>query len=355
MSKRINNFEVENYEKTRLKIKSTYTAIPKITDGVVSINDKLVEITDDFKVLTTEQLTSSDFVNSCTEITVTSYNIAEALKTSMTLLMNDTFDRIKKVEDNSQAYKDDLAESENAIKNSLEKISGLKDIDVSQPSMDGGNGAGSASNTSSENEGLSVASEEPVTETPSSVENTSAGDENTSLDSGEQRNLLDESSSDTSSTGLDPQRNLLDGATDANSSATYDSRAVTGELSPGTEAQTYDAPAYELSDEEFRQFAATVYAEASELPNHVDSDTLAVASTMLNRADNWGQSVQQVISAPGQFVGYQNSKYYKAYNNLDVISPAQMDAIKTALGGQRNTNAMYFYGDGTQNHFRVNY
>ena len=348
MSKLIINFEVENYDKTRLKIKSTYTAIPKITDGVVLVNDKLIEITDDFRILTTQLLTSSDFTNKCNEITTTSYNIAEALKSSMISLMNDTFDRIKNVEDNSQAYKDDLAEAEKALNNSLEKISGLKEVTTSQSFMDNGSSVSIASNMPNENEDLSIASVESDTDTPVALDN-----KNASLD--EQRNLLEESSSDISSSGLDPHRNLLDGVTDDTSGATYESRDVTGTLSPGTEAHTFDAPAYELSDEEFRQFAATVYAEASERPEYVDSDTLAVASTMLNRADNWGQSVQQVISAPGQFSGYQNSKYYRAYNNLDVISPEQMNAIKTVLGGQRNTNAMYFYGDGKQNHFRVNY
>ena len=121
MSKLIINFEVENYDKTRLKIKSTYTAIPKITDGVVLVNDKLIEITDDFRILTTQLLTSSDFTNKCNEITTTSYNIAEALKSSMISLMNDTFDRIKNVEDNSQAYKDDLAEVANMLFNNIQQ------------------------------------------------------------------------------------------------------------------------------------------------------------------------------------------------------------------------------------------
>lgn len=133
--------------------------------------------------------------------------------------------------------------------------------------------------------------------------------------------------------------------------------AVSGSLSPGTSATTFAAQPYNLSDEEYKVFCATVYAEAAEGNAYTTSDTMGVSSAILNRVESgrWGgNNVVDVVSAKGQFsgYGYQNRKFAAAMSNPDVISPEMRAAIDRTLAGERNTNGMSFAGNGTYNKFR---
>lgn len=133
--------------------------------------------------------------------------------------------------------------------------------------------------------------------------------------------------------------------------------SVSGTLSPGTTANTFQAKAYNLSPEEYKTLCATVYAEAAEGNSYTTSDTMGVTSTILNRveAGNWGgTTVTDVVSAKGQFSGYgsQNAKFAAAMSNPDVISPEMRAAIDRTLAGERNTTGQSFSGNGTHNSFR---
>lgn len=124
--------------------------------------------------------------------------------------------------------------------------------------------------------------------------------------------------------------------------------------SPGT-VEPYQATAYNFNPQEYREFCATVYAEAAEGNEYTPSDTMGVASVMLNRFESGGyNSIVDVLSAPNQFGGYgpQNQKFAAAMNDPSVISAEMMQAINETLAGTRNTHGSSFSGNGTHNSFR---
>lgn len=132
---------------------------------------------------------------------------------------------------------------------------------------------------------------------------------------------------------------------------------IPGSISPGTTANTFPAQAYNLSPEEYNALCATIYAEAAEGNSYTVSDSMGVASAILNRLEsgNWGGStVTDIISAKGQFsgYGYQNQKFAAAMSNPSVIPPEMRAAIDRTLAGERNTTGQSFSGNGTHNSFR---
>ncbi len=132
---------------------------------------------------------------------------------------------------------------------------------------------------------------------------------------------------------------------------------IPGTHSPGTLNYAYQAQAYELSPEEYKIFCATVYAEAAEGNEYTYSDTMGVASSILNRveAGNYGGStITEVVSAPGQFegYGYENAKFSSAMADPNCIPPDMMQAINDTLAGNRNTEGCSFVGNGTHNTFK---
>lgn len=132
---------------------------------------------------------------------------------------------------------------------------------------------------------------------------------------------------------------------------------IAGSLSPGTMENTYAAQPYNLSDDEYKELCATVYAEAVEGSPYTVSDTMGVTSAVLNRVEsgNWGgNTVMDVISAKGQFsgYGYQNRKFAAAMNNPNIIPSEMREAIDRTLAGERNTIGFSFSGKGIYNSFR---
>lgn len=132
---------------------------------------------------------------------------------------------------------------------------------------------------------------------------------------------------------------------------------IPGSISPGTTANTFPAQAYNLSPEEYNALCATIYAEAAEGNSYTVSDSMGVASAILNRLEsgNWGGStVTDIISASGQFsgYGYQNQKFAAAMSDPSVIPPEMRAAIDRTLAGERNTTGQSFSGNGTHNSFR---
>ena len=131
--------------------------------------------------------------------------------------------------------------------------------------------------------------------------------------------------------------------------------AVGGALSPGTIGTTYGATPYSLDPAARQELIALVYSEASERPDYLTSDTMGVTSTILNRLENgYGSTIHDVISR-GAFSGYGNKKYRAAMANPGVVNPAMVAAVDSVLAGQRNTDALYFTGNGVYNKFRKNY
>ena len=104
---------------------------------------------------------------------------------------------------------------------------------------------------------------------------------------------------------------------------------INGIISPGTTEESFMATSYEFNDEEMKMLYAIVYAEASEHEDHIESDSMGVASVILNRIEDgkWGTEIHNVISAKGQFGGYKNYKYQQAMNNPDIVPEEMKEAV----------------------------
>ena len=122
MQSRINNFEVTNFTRTKLKIKSTTAKVPEIINDVTTISDKLTSITEGLKKLVEEDINSSDFISSTNNIINISNNINAAMASSVKNLINDAYERILKVSDESLAFKNDLENASNVFKTSLDQL-----------------------------------------------------------------------------------------------------------------------------------------------------------------------------------------------------------------------------------------
>ena len=131
----IKTFEVEESDKTKLKISSSLRQIPLLQEDVVSICNTMNTITEDFYSLTINAMKSSDFVDACRSVVKTSELITSYLKDCMKEILLDTQSRIEAVSDNSQAYKDDLAASQAAIAAALSAFDNLKELGVKAPSL----------------------------------------------------------------------------------------------------------------------------------------------------------------------------------------------------------------------------
>lgn len=128
---------------------------------------------------------------------------------------------------------------------------------------------------------------------------------------------------------------------------------IDGEISPGTLEETFNAQAYDFTDEERLMLYAIVYAEASEHADYVASDSMGVASVILNRIEDekYDNEIKKVITAKGQFGGYKNKKYQMAMNNPDIIPEEMKAAVDRVIAGERNTEGKHFLGKGKYNKF----
>lgn len=99
---------------------------------------------------------------------------------------------------------------------------------------------------------------------------------------------------------------------------------------------TYRDPV-SISDEEMKLFALVVAAEAYWEPYE---GKLAVANVILNRIQNgyWGNSVTSVVTAAGQFAGYNNIDSYKNRDLTDCYN-----ACQEALNGKNNIGDFLFF------------
>ena len=158
------------------------------------------------------------------------------------------------------------------------------------------------------------------------------------------------------------QKRPVSDVSDSSNESGFVSSKINGALSPGTTENTFEAKKYTIdkNSEEYKQLVATVYAEASEDPNYIESDTMAVMSAILNRCDTEGfpDNIYDVISAGDgtrqqQFEGFSssNEKHSNAYNDMSIVPDVMIEIIDRVLDGERNTKGVYFWGDGTKNSF----
>lgn len=115
-------------------------------------------------------------------------------------------------------------------------------------------------------------------------------------------------------------------------------------------------PVVEISEYEAELIAKTLYGECR---GCADMDQAAVVWCILNRADNSGQSVEQVITSPNQFMGYSpyNPVEERLYNlAADVLRRHELEKQGVTEAGRiLPKEYLWFAGDGSRNHFRDSY
>ena len=187
MAKLIKIFEVEESEKTKLKIASSLRQIPLLQEDVINVCNTTNAITEDFYTLTINNMHSSDFVNACRDVVKTSELITSYLKDCMKEILLDTQARIEAVSDNSQAYKDDLALSQAAIASALSAFDNLKELGVKAPGL---GDFSSSSDSKPELASTTVASDASDSDTPTAVSDFS-DTESQSIDSVDDKKTSD--------------------------------------------------------------------------------------------------------------------------------------------------------------------
>ena len=218
MSKRINNFELETYSKTKFKANTCLKLIPYFQDNVTLIFNDLTTINEELKTLTTSFLNSSDFADKCNNVVSLSDNVATALKDTMNALLTDTLDRIKLIAKNDAAYASELADLEAAIAGTLGVFEGLnlgastipKDMEPSASPEPAAETPATTEETTPETEG--TPEEAANTEETTNTEETANTEETVPAteEKPEYRNLLEDPNPESSDVSLDPSTNLLD-------------------------------------------------------------------------------------------------------------------------------------------------
>lgn len=109
-------------------------------------------------------------------------------------------------------------------------------------------------------------------------------------------------------------------------------------------------------DVEATYIARTLYGEARGLSQ---TEQAAVVWCVLNRADNWGMDIIEVITAPGQFAGYRasNPVWPELYDLAqDVLARWRRERNgETDVGRVLPQGYMWFSGNGVTNIFRDAY
>lgn len=116
-----------------------------------------------------------------------------------------------------------------------------------------------------------------------------------------------------------------------------------------------ERPVPELAtDYEVELIARTIWGEAG---GCYDADhRAAVAWCILNRVDAWGQSIEEVVTSEGQFHGYiWWGECPEEHLELaeDVVSRWEREQNgEEDVGRVLPSDFLWFYGDGSHNHFR---
>lgn len=120
------------------------------------------------------------------------------------------------------------------------------------------------------------------------------------------------------------------------------------------EETTSQAPTWQpLSSHEVELIAKTIWGEARGV--HSKTERAAVAWCILNRVDATGKTIEEVITEPHQFIGYdEQSECPQEFRDLavDVLTRWQAEKNGTENAGRvLPADYLYFTGDGKHNHF----
>lgn len=110
-----------------------------------------------------------------------------------------------------------------------------------------------------------------------------------------------------------------------------------------------------LDPTEVELIGRTIWGEAGGVKS--EAERAAVAWCILNRVDAWGKTIEEVVTAPMQFLGYR-PKGYCPQEHLDLAADvltrwyAEKEGAED-VGRTLPAEYLYFYGDGERNHFSI--
>ena len=105
----------------------------------------------------------------------------------------------------------------------------------------------------------------------------------------------------------------------------------------------------QTNDEELRQLGAVLFGEMGIRTDKLELEAGIIANTILNRSENRGKSIQEILSQPYQYQAY-NDGQYKAYmdgkpqKSKDPVVKAQVEAVNKVLDQIKNGTLENKYG-----------
>ena len=127
-------------------------------------------------------------------------------------------------------------------------------------------------------------------------------------------------------------------------------RPLEGTPKPGEE------PKVQISEYDAQLIAKTLYGEYRG-PDKLQQ--AAVAWCILNRTDHYGESVEDIVTAPNQFMGYSKHNPVDEELYATAVDVLRRHALEKAgmeeVGRILPKEYMWFAGDGQKNHFRNKY
>lgn len=105
----------------------------------------------------------------------------------------------------------------------------------------------------------------------------------------------------------------------------------------------------QTNDEELRQLGAVLFGEMGIRTDKLELEAGIIANTILNRSENRGKSIQEILSQPYQYQAY-NDGQYKAYmdgkpqKSKDPVVKAQVEAVNKVLEQIKNGTLENKYG-----------
>ena len=116
-----------------------------------------------------------------------------------------------------------------------------------------------------------------------------------------------------------------------------------------------EAEAPELDPAEVELLGRTIWGEAGGIESK--AERAAVAWCILNRVDAHGLTIEEVVTAPNQFLGYTEAgECPQEHMDLAADVLARWYAEKNGaedVGRVLPANYLYFYGDGQNNYFSI--
>lgn len=123
-----------------------------------------------------------------------------------------------------------------------------------------------------------------------------------------------------------------------------------------TEKQTIPPHTMYYEENDIIMLAKLMYQECGGIPS--DTEKACVAWTVLNRVDDSGGTISEVVTAPNQFAYYENKPVDDALYALaeDVLMRWNNEKNgEKDVGRVLPSDYLWFYGDGKHNHFRNAY